>query len=171
MVSLQDPGHGLDGAMRSWRLSQPSYGELAEQREKLSRWAMAEGNGAALLELGRLTPPKLETEGDSSGDSGENSPSYSTLREVVEAPSDSSPPPLATPEKTGARGKETGPKLSGKWWDRPRDGAKFGTAVGPEAVVSGKVRAWVDLDSTDTASEAGAESAKVGGESENFSGS
>ena len=51
--------------MRSWRLSQPAYGELAEQRKQLSRWAMSAGKGPALLELGKLAPPELEAGGDS----------------------------------------------------------------------------------------------------------
>ena len=55
--------------------------------------------------------------------------------------------------------------MSGRWWDRPRDtSAKFGTAVGPEAVRSGKMRTWADPDTTDTTSEAGTEGVKTGGE-------
>ena len=168
MATLQDPGHGLEGAMRSWRLTQPSYGELAEQREKLSKWAMAAGKGPALLELGKLTPPKLpgDDDGESSpdyGDSGEGSPDYGSLQEAANA-SDSSPPQLVTPERTGAGMKATGPKLNGKWWDRPRESAKFGMAAGPDAVGNSRMRTWADPDTTDTASEAGAESAKAKGE-------
>ena len=153
--------------MRSWRLSQPAYGMLAEQRKQLSRWAMSAGKGPALLELGKLTPPELVAGGDSPEYSarGDSSPDYSSRREAVSAPADSSPPPLVTPERSGAWKEEAGPRLSGRWWDRPRDtSAKFGTAVGPEAVRSGKMMTWGDPDTTDTASEAGTEGVKTGGE-------
>ena len=91
--------------MRSWRLSQPAYGMLAEQRKQLSRWAMSAGKGPALLELGKLAPPELEAGGDSPDYSveGDSSPDYSSLREAVNAPADSSPPPLVTPAQPAAR--------------------------------------------------------------------
>ena len=114
-----------------------------------------------------MAPPELEAGGDSPDYSveGDSSPDYSSLREAVDTPADSSPPPLVTPERSRARKKEAGPMLSGRWWDRPRDsGTKFGTAVGPEVVRSGRMRAWADPDTTDTASEAGTEGVKTGGE-------
>ena len=63
-----------------------------------------------------MAPPELEAGGDSPDYSveGDSSPDYSSLREAVDAPADSSPPPLVTPERSGARKKEAGPMLSGR---------------------------------------------------------
>ena len=160
-------------AIRSWRLSQPDYGALLEQRKALSVWAMASGKGPVLEELGKLTPPKMEARDDSPDygaqrEARDSSPDYGSLRETVKAKD--SLPPLVTPERAGrARSREketgaTGPKLSGRWWDRVRDmSTRFGTATGPEAVMGVLEKAWDDLD-TDTASEAGTDGRKAGGE-------